>query len=557
MPTSDYRIVLGGEAGQGLQTLGALLSRALVRAGFHLVVTQSYLSRIRGGHNEFAIRFSLAPLHSDREACDLLVAFDTESLPAQTPFLTPESRIIAPTSLALVHPRLTPIPTDHFGPRSLENTAMAGVLGTWLGLPMSLLLETLLDLLGKKSQTHENETVLRAAVEWANATPPPLRNLPTLPPSPPRRLMINGNEALALGAIAGGLRFAAFYPMTPATSLSLALIRHADAAGLIVEQAEDEIAAINMAIGASFAGAPSLVATSGGGFALMTEGVSLAAMTETPIVIVVAQRPAPATGLPTRTEQGDLEFVLHAGHGEFPRAILTPGNPQQCFALAQKAMLLAELFQGPVFLLTDQYLADSYRAVDPFPTAPFEFPSRVSPPQTPYQRYAFTPNGISPRAVPQPGIRFVVADSDEHTPDGHITEDLEIRRRMVEKRLAKARGLATQAITPDRYGPSTAEQLFVCWGSTLGPAVEAAERLTAQGQPTAVLHFSQVWPLTPETIVPLLRDARHVHVVEGNATGQFARLLRRETGLDFPSRINRYDGLPFTPETLLRALRHE
>jgi len=557
MPQSDFRIVLGGEAGQGLQTLGALLAQTLVRAGYHLIAVQSYLSRIRGGHNEFMIRYGLDPLHADRERCDLLVALDAESVPAQEPFFTANSPVLFPSSLALDHPRRTVIPTDHFGPRLFENVAMAGVIGTWLGLPITILRETLTDLLGKKAALEENVKVLMAAAQWASEAPPPIRGCPPLPPTPSRRLMLNGNEALALGAIAGGLRFAAFYPMTPSTSVALTLIRHADQAGLVVEQAEDEIAAINMAIGASFAGAPSLVATSGGGFALMVEGVSLAAMTETPIVIVVAQRPAPATGLPTRTEQGDLEFVLHAGHGEFPRAILTPGSPEQCFDLARHAMELAEQFQGPIFILTDQYLADTYRSVDPPPLSPMSLPPRLPPPQIPYRRYAFAPGGLSPRAVPQPGIAYVVADSDEHTEDGHITEDLDIRRRMVEKRLAKGQGLVAAARPPDWIGPEHPERLLICWGSTLGPAREAAERLTGNGHPTAVLHFTQVWPLPIETFRAKLVAAPKTVVVEGNATGQFARLLRRETGLDFPRRINRFDGLPFTPETILRALSHE
>ena len=275
--------------------------------------------------------------------------------------------------------------------------------------------------------------------------------------------MLNGNEAIALGAISAGLKFCAFYPMTPSTSIPLTLQAAADTMGLVVEQAEDEIAAINMAIGASFAGAPAMVATSGGGFALMVEGVSLAAMTETPVFIVVAQRPGPATGLPTRTEQGDLELVLHAGHGEFPRAIFAPGTIEECFHLTRQALFLAEKYQTPIFLLTDQFLADSYRAVTPFAVESLESVTVGSSPDKvtlPYQRYAITDSGVSPRLLPGVSEHLVVCDSDEHTSDGHITEDLTVRQQMVAKRLRKLQGLRTEVTPPEYLGDKNPEVLF-------------------------------------------------------------------------------------------------
>jgi 2-oxoglutarate ferredoxin oxidoreductase subunit alpha len=275
--------------------------------------------------------------------------------------------------------------------------------------------------------------------------------------------MLNGNEAIALGSLSAGLKFSSFYPMTPSTSISLNLAGHARQMGLIVEQAEDEIAAINMAIGASFAGVPSMVATSGGGFALMVEGISLAAMTETPLVVVVAQRPGPATGLPTRTEQADLELVLHAGHGEFPRAIFAPGTVEECFHLTRRAFELAERYQGPIFLLTDQFLADSYRAVASFDVenlAPVHVGNDVTGP-SPYLRFVITESGVSPRLLPGITEHLVVADSDEHTQDGHITEDLSVRKLMVEKRLKKGKGLRAEVIPPDMKGNGNPDLLLV------------------------------------------------------------------------------------------------
>jgi len=299
-----------------------------------------------------------------------------------------------------------------------------------------------------------------------------------------------------------------------------------------------------------------MVATSGGGFALMVEGVSLAGMTESPIVVVVAQRPGPATGLPTRTEQGDLEFVLHAGHGEFPRAIFSPGTVEQCFHLTRRAFELAERYQGPMFLLTDQFLADSYRAVAPFGVENLDTvrPGTGAVESMPYLRFAITESGISPRVFPGITKHLVVADSDEHTEDGHITEDPSVRRQMVEKRLRKGEGIRAEVIAPEMEGESNPDLLLVSWGSSKGAVGEAASRMRSTGEKVATLHFSQVWPLVPEQFMGHLDSARQVVCVEGNAIGQLARLIRRETGFQMKKKVLRYDGLPLTPESILREL---
>jgi len=369
---------------------------------------------------------------------------------------------------------------------------------------------------------------------------------------------LNGNQAVALGAVSAGVKFCAFYPMTPSTSIPLTLIAHAEEMGLVVEQAEDEIAAINMALGASYAGAPSMVATSGGGFALMVEGVSLAGMTETPVVVVVAQRPGPATGLPTRTEQADLEFVLRAGHGEFPRAIFAPGDVEECFHLTRKALELAQKFQGPTFVLTDQFLADSFRAVEPFdvaglpPVGSYAAPAQFA---EPYARYAAVESGVSPRLLPGASRNLVVVARAEHTEDGPRTEALGACVRPVEKTRRKESGIRAEVVPPVYEGPAKAEVLLVGWGSSKGAVAEAAADLGANGAKAATLHFPQVWPLVPEQFVERLREAKRVVCVEGNATGQLARLIRAETGFEIGERVGRYDGLPLTPEYVLRELK--
>jgi 2-oxoglutarate ferredoxin oxidoreductase subunit alpha len=326
---------------------------------------------------------------------------------------------------------------------------------------------------------------------------------------------------------------------------------------LVVEQAEDEIAAINLAIGASYAGVPSLVPTSGGGFALMVEAVSLAAVSETPVVIVIGQRPGPATGLATRTEQDELWFVLNAGHGEFPRAIFAPGKIEECFYLTRKALELAEEYQGPMFILTDHFLADSYQDMEPMDVTklssvrPGWDPSSVT---APYLRYRITKSGVSPRLLPGLSKHLVVADSHEHTEDGHMTENLSVRPKMVDKRLRKGEGIRSEVIAPDFQGDKKADLLFISWGSTKGAVEEAALQLRSRKKKVATLHFSQVWPMIPDQFVKHLEQSKRVICVESNATGQLAQLIRRETGFEIKDRISRYDGLVITPEYILTHL---
>lgn len=564
MKGKPINLMIGGEAGQGLVTIGRLLCGALVRSGYSIVVTQGYQSRIRGGHNTFSVRFGVGSVEAPAEAVDLLVALNRETVGLHGADLAPGGLIVAdePSGSGEETGRgkaeFLAVPYGKLAEKGFTNTAALGAVSALLGLDRALV-EAEIDRLFDVKHPEMSEGNLRAfgaAFDWASKRKKYLRKLP-----PARggrgRLVLDGNQAIALGSVSAGARFCSFYPMTPSTSIPLALVGMAEEMGLVVEQAEDEIAAVNMAIGASFAGAPAMVATSGGGFALMVEGVSLAAMTETPIVVVVAQRPGPATGLPTRTEQADLEFVLHAGHGEFPRAIFAPGTVEECFHLTRRAFELAERFQGPVFVLTDQFLADSMRAVEPFdlsglePVRPGADPLAAG---APYRRHAVTESGVSPRLLPGMSGHLVVTDSDEHTEDGHLTEDLEARKRQVEKRLAKGRGILGEALEPEYGGDADADLLLVSWGSTRGSVREAAGVVREAGSGVAAMHFSQVWPLVPESFLPRLEAAGEVVCVEGNATGQLARLIRRETGFVIEKMIKRYDGLPVTPRYILRGL---
>jgi len=555
---NTLNILIGGEAGQGLVTVGEILAKSLVRAGYYILVTQSYMSRIRGGHNTFSIQVSPDEVIASREEVDLLVALDDLTIALHDKELTPRGRIVADQGCSADEKVCLKVPFGHLASDQFSNIAALGVVCGLIGLKEEVVGPTLEDFFGKKAPgvAEENRKVLGDAMAWTLSQPPFMGKLSPVP-NPTRRMMMQGNEAIALGAISAGLKFYSFYPMTPSTSIGQTLAKWAGKMGLVVEQAEDEIAAINMALGASYAGAPSMVGTSGGGFALMVEGVSLAGMTETPVVIVVAQRPGPATGLPTRTEQADLQFVLFAGHGEFPRAIFAPGTVEECFHLTRRAFALAEKYQGPVFVLTDQFLSDSYRSIEPFEVEklPFAGPSwNAVPASLPYRRFAITENGISPRLLPGWGEHRVVAGSDEHTEDGHLTEDLSVRRQMVDKRLRKMEGIRQEVIPPELKGDGNPEILLVTWGSTKGSVLEAASHLRSKGKRVATLFFPQVWPLVQEQFLPCLQGARQVISVEGNATGQLAKLIRQESGFEIKKKVGRYDGLPITPEYILREL---
>ncbi|MFN3347081.1 MAG: 2-oxoacid:acceptor oxidoreductase subunit alpha, partial [Candidatus Bipolaricaulaceae bacterium] len=364
-------------------------------------------------------------------------------------------------------------------------------------------------------------------------------------------------------AIAAGCRFLAAYPMTPGTPVLEFLAQRADRYGLVVEQAEDEIAAINMALGAAYAGARAMVTTSGGGFALMVEGLSLAGMIETPVVIHLGQRPGPATGLPTRTSQENLLFALYAGHGEFPRYLCAPATPESAVYLTMRAFELAEAFQVPSIILTDQFLVDSYAVVPALD--PTQVPVRdhtLSPEELQalpsYERFALTPSGVSPRALPGASPHLVLVDSDEHDPYGRITEDLGIRRSMVEKRLRKEEGLAKETSLPDVYPRDIRGRIvLVGWGSTFGAIREAVESLNAKDDRYGHVHFQDLWPLRWAEVEEILGPAKAVITVEGNAWGQLGKLLRQEVGIRPLRHLGRYDGRPFTPEDIVEAVSGE
>ncbi len=562
----DYSIKICGEAGQGIQTIGDTLAKVFSRCGYHVFAHQDYESRIRGGNNFYQIRFSDKPVTASKEHIDIIVAFDGASVTLHGSGLSEGGLLVFDSSAPepkYDDARFLGIPFSDLalqhGGKIMANVVATGSVLGMLGIKPDIFDGIIRDSFGRKGEEviQANLNAARAGHDFA------LRNCPrcSFNPSPSGSPMalISGIAGIALGAIASGCKFYAAYPMTPSTGIMNYLAGKAQEYGIIVEQAEDEIAAINMAIGASFAGVRAMTGTAGGGFALMVEGLSLSGMTETPVVIALGQRPAPATGLPTRTEQGDLLFAVHAAHGEFPRVIFAPGSPEQALYLMNKAFDLSEKYQIPALVLFDQYLADSvwtYEGLNIAKPGYYDYRLRGAALKQfrKYKRHAFTENGVSAFGIPGDSTNLVVTDSDEHDEDGHIIEDAETRVKMVQKRLLKKLPVLRKEIEPPlRYGSSNPDIVLVCWGSLYGIVREVIDFLRRE-EKVAMLHFSQLYPF-PSTdgfdYLSFLNGSKLAICIEQNASGQFARLFRTETGYQFAGMIGKYDGRPFTVENLI------
>ena len=562
----EANFMIAGEAGQGVQSAGLILSKTMSRGGYHVFADQDYESRIRGGHNFFRIRVSDSEIGAILEPVNVLLALNQESIELHKHELA-EKGIIVSDEERVKDSRgdgsFLSVPMDRLaeekaGNRIMGNTVALGACLGLVGYDLEILNNVLRDYFGEGKVSEANIRAARAGYEYVQKnfdsnSAPRLR-----PRSQGKRLLLNGNEALALGALAAGCKFVSSYPMTPATPILEYMMSKSKELDLAVVQPEDEIAAINMAIGAGYAGVRSMTATSGSGFCLMVEGLGLAGLTETPLVVVDAQRPGPAVGLPTRTEQGDLQFVISAHHGDVPRAVLAPATVEEAFWLTTKAFNLAEKYQIPVIILTDHYLATSYATVDTFDL------SRVTidrgelftgKPEE-YKRHVVTESGISPRAFPGLSEALVVTDADEHDEVGHLTESAQARTAQVDKRLRKINSLKRDIIPPELYGPKKAELTLVGWGSTYGALREAVDELSQEIK-LNLLHFRKLWPFPAEMVNKMFTRTEKLCIVENNATGQLARLIRAETGREIQRKILKYDGRPFTAGYIIERLRRE
>lgn len=563
MPNSKiYSIKIGGQAGQGVKTSGLYFSKIASRSGYNIYNYIEYPSLIKGGHNVIQTSFSESEVSSQIKDVNFLIALDQNTVNIHKDELVDGAGIIfedegkIDASALKGRCKLFPIPfhklaTESGGTDIVANTVALGATVYLMGANIS----HLLDLIHEDfSDRHAdlvtiNQTAAQAGYDFAknnfpNSFTPIL--IPLINPAP--KILLNGSEAVSMGAIAAGLQFISMYPMSPVSNVLNYLAENQKKFGYVVKQVEDEISAINMAIGASYAGARSMTSTSGGGFCLMTEGVGLAGMTEIPLVILEGMRGGPSTGLPTWSEQGDLRFILHASHGEFPRIVLAAGDAKEAFYLIMVAFNLAEKYQTPVVLLVDKNLLDHDQTFPSFDYSAYQVNrgKLVLDKTENYNRYFLAEDGVSPRTIPGTGNYFIT-NSDEHDEEGFDTEEISHRNEQMHKRLSK---LATCAKTdmpkPILYGPENADITLVSWGSTKGPIIESLKNFGNVNY----LHLNWISPFPVDQVRQILSGAKYLLDIECNSSAQMAGLIKENTGIDILDKLLKNDGRPFYPEEI-------
>jgi 2-oxoglutarate ferredoxin oxidoreductase subunit alpha len=569
----DVTVTIGGEAGQGIQTVGDIIARVCHKAGLYLLAINDFESRIRGGHSFMQVRISDQPVLAPHHKIDLLIALNTETCAFH-------QKEMAETGLVLLdvendaekgdskenlpeeahEKNVLPIAFSQMakdaGGKIMTNTVAAGACLALLGAPFSAFEQILKTTFAEKEKILENNMIAGRSGFDAVKNTDFAKAFDWPSDGSAKGRLLSGSQALAFGALAADCRLAAFYPMSPATGIMIHLAEFMDQLPVLVEQAEDEISAVNMIIGASYAGVRSLTATSGGGFSLMTEGLGLAGITETPVVIVNSQRPGPATGLPTRTGQGDLLFVIHASQDEFPRFVFAPGSVYQAYDTMIRAFHLSEKYQVPAIILTDQYFNDSLWMTTREMAVPEEIERFVTPDgdissPSEYKRFKVKASGISPRALPCKGRALVGVTANEHDEAGHMSETIADRNTMVEKRQAKTKGMTGEMKGPKGYHGES-DVLVVGWGSSEGAVREAVDQLRSENFNIGALHFSDLWPFPRKKAQDALSGCKHFITVEQNASSQLGLLIRQQTGLSFYRAILKYDGRPFTPNWIAK-----
>lgn len=552
-----YNLLIGGAAGQGIDTAAAVLEKALKRSGYHVFTMRDFMSRVRGGHNFTTVRFGPEPVYGHSGRFTGIIAFNEETVRLHKDELVEGGFILCDAVLNVDDPRAVKIGMAEIA-RSLgaANAAGSVAIGAVLKL-FKVGLPGIEEVLGEFIKEKYLALNLQAAEKGHALVEERYAHLGG---NCSDCLLITGSKALSLGALAAGLKFYSAYPMSPSTTIMEYLAAKGLKAGVVVEQAEDEIAAINMALGASFAGARAMTGTSGGGFSLMVEALGLSGMAEIPLVVVDVQRPGPVTGLPTRTEQSDLKFVISASQGEFPRMVIALRDHTDSFYQTIRAFHLAEKYQIPVILLSDQYLGDASATIAPYALDGIEvFPCGVSDAkQQEYLRYRYTEDGISPRLLPGKSEHFVTADSDEHDERGWITESAAVRVSMADKRFKKIEKLTEELQEPEFIGSEDFSTLLLGWGSTYGLIREAVDTLNKDhGGGYAALVFGDVYPLPQKLLKENSEKARSILNVEQNATGQLAGLIREYTGIACTGSVLKYDGRQISAQEIVERVLQE
>ncbi len=590
----DFAIAIGGAAGQGIATPGNVLARIFIRRGLHLNAYNAYQSIIRGGHIFLTMRMSDQPVHNHGDKLDLLVCLNQDTMDRHLGLMGSGTRVLYNSDTITpgtpedgVH--LCPLPinelTDNNRNKLVQNTVALGTILNLLDVDFQILEDILTMQFQRKGQevVDENVGVARAGYDYAAAHFEPFSQ--ALPSGGKPLAVWTGNDALAMGGASAGVKFYCAYPMSPSTGVLHWMAQNARELGIMVRQVEDEIGVANMAIGAAHVGCRAMCATSGGGFALMTEAVGSAAMMEIPVVFIDVQRAGPSTGVPTKTEQGDLWQILGASQGDFERFIVAPTDALDAFNTVPDLFNLVDRFQCPGIVISDLLISEGTFSVDPdeidmqpdidrgdlitesangasdIPTGSQEANGHglIGAPSNGYLRYENTESGISPRALPgQEGYAHVVA-TDEHDEDGVLVSDEftnpHKRRKMVEKRARKFKGVASHIDPPELSGADDAEVTLIGWGSTRGVIREAVEALNRED--VAVNHLPIKWivPLHTETIAEVFANAKRTVIVENNHSGQFHRYLRSETGLTADGHIRKYDGEPFMPHHIVEGVK--
>jgi 2-oxoglutarate ferredoxin oxidoreductase subunit alpha len=561
----DLAIAIGGEAGQGIATPGDILARIFVRRGLHLNAYNAFQSIIRGGHIFLTLRVSDDEIQTHGDKLDILLCLNQDTMDRHLNLMGPGSKVIYNSDTIQPGPAadgvgLCPIPVSELSEsrnRLIQNTIAVGVMSALVGLDF----ETIEDSLSLRFQRQgenivsENVGVARAGYDYAKAN---FEAFPDFLPSGEKPLGVwAGNDAIAMGAAVAGVKFYAAYPMSPSTGILHWMAQNARNLGIMVRQVEDEIGVANMVIGAAHTGVRAMCGTSGGGFALMTEAVGAAGMMEIPVVYVDVQRAGPSTGVPTKTEQGDLWQILGASQGDFERFVVAPKNALDAFNTIPELFNICDKAQCPGIVLADLLIGEGRFSFDPddldmHPAIDRgELITEGSLSGESYQRYKDTESGISPRAIAGlEGYVHVVA-TDEHDEDGILISDEftnpHKRRQMVEKRARKFQNLIDDVPTPELEGDPDADVTLIGWGSTYGVIKEAIEQLKSQGVTANQLPVKWIIPLHGDEIINILSKSKKTIIIENNYSGQFARFLRSETGFAPDGHIRKYDGEPFMP----------
>lgn len=568
---------IGGEAGFGIMSAGTMLSRTFARHGYHTLATNEYPSLIRGGHNLITVRVSTKPFESLNLDIHILAALNKQTVELHKDELTENAIILFDPADFDWKPehfskpvRLVSIPLRQMvqskdADTVMRNTVLLGATVALMNGEFAWLEEVITDIFKKKGEKVISYNVELAKMGYdhcISGLKAEERYQLEAAEKKEEQLIINGSEAVALGAVKAGMKFAAIYPMTPINSVITFLADHAKQLGIVYKQPEDEISGINMALGASYAGVRSMVATSGGGFALMVEGLSLAGIMELPIVFDMGMRVGPATGMPTWTEQGELRFVIHAGHGEFPRIVFAPGSCEECYSLTAQAFQYADKYQIPVFVLTDKYLNESQWCVSKSVfTAPYTIDrgkvvkeEELHPGQS-FKRYRLdVDDGVSPRSYPGMKGGQYFCNSYEHEETGIVTEDPHVRSLMAEKRLKKFKAIEKDIFAPKVFGDENPELTLVTWGSTTGPVLEAMRVLRDKGKKVRVVQYQWMYPFPGEKTKELLTNAGRVVDIEQNGTGQLTSLIAEFAQIEIKDKLLKYDGRPFYPEEIVSKL---